>query len=521
MNGEQVADRLRAYHAGKPLPRYDTRHFSITADKHLLILAFARMGGESAPWGIAAGRPGQRATLLTVPEARNRDLVADMAAKFAPILLEHFYHPVVSGIQDVSELERRPLPQLWLPNASHLEMLHYLAYSYTFTKWGDKTRAQILNRLGRLAGWLFRESQRPGQVTVMLATEALKTSYSFPAQDIRQSHLGFLLAWLTEKGNRDRRTAVAAEAERIPMSTSLDPALERDQLADEVERYNDAIKTGETRKAELAADTIRRKLQGELVHRFDLVEEAIAVLRSDPRRANAGLVMLENRGRGELWREYLRREVERQLKGDAAVYTPSPETDRSPAAAAANYYRAEASEELHIAALLQDDPAYQDEMITAGKAFRGTITTVADEGTGRAVRPIWTLKSSTAGPTRLRAGSTLCVAGCPKRELRVRRILDRLPDGSMAIEFEVTALKTIPRTAGGPKVLPAIDPRLMGTVVTLVPVPADGIAERKASKVWQHGVPGEWLTGRMPGGRKAELPDEVADDLRRAEAAIG
>lgn len=51
-----------------------------------------------------------------------------------------------------------------MPNPTHLEMLHNLAYAYTFTRFGDPSRVELLNRLGRAAGWLFREAQRPGQI---------------------------------------------------------------------------------------------------------------------------------------------------------------------------------------------------------------------------------------------------------------------------------------------------------------------------------------------------------------------
>ena len=84
MTGEQVVERLKAWAAAKPLPRGSTRHIHIADDRDLLIVAFVRMGGESAPWGIAHGLPGKKPSTLIVPEGRNRTLVADMAAEFAP-----------------------------------------------------------------------------------------------------------------------------------------------------------------------------------------------------------------------------------------------------------------------------------------------------------------------------------------------------------------------------------------------------------------------------------------------------
>jgi hypothetical protein len=487
-------------------------HFPIASNRDLLVLVFLRMGGESAPWGIAVGRPGSRPRLLTVPEARNRDLVAGIAAELAPILLEHFRHPEHSNVRDRSDLDDLALRQIWLPNPSHLEMLHHLAYAYTFARWGDEARARSLRQLGRLAGWLFRESQRPGQLTAIVATDALRESFVFPAEDVRQSHLGFLLGWLTTRGSRERRSQAAADAERLTISTTLDPALERDRLEPQVTAYGEASKAGQTRAAAGAADRIRRELEGELVRRFALTEEAIEVLRGDRRRQNAGLASLAKSSKDEFWYRYLRAEVEREDADESAVYTPSPETDRNAAAAADRYYRQSASEEARFAALLQDDPALQDETIAEGDAFRGTITSVRDEGTSRTTRPVWTLSSAIEG-TRLRAGNTLCVAGLPSRHVRVRR-LDLDSSGAITLEVEVTKLVTRPRAAGRERVLAGADPGNIGRTVTLLPVANEGIAERKARKVWARGTPGSWLTSGVPGGRAAALPAEVADDLR-------
>ncbi len=92
------------------------------------------MGGESRPWGIAFGHPNATPKLLAVAEARDRDLVAEMAAKFAPSLLKHFRNQDYSKktVSDPDDLA--PLRQIWLPNEAHLEMLHHLAFAYTRTK---------------------------------------------------------------------------------------------------------------------------------------------------------------------------------------------------------------------------------------------------------------------------------------------------------------------------------------------------------------------------------------------------
>src|SRR6185436_620394 len=127
--------------------------------------------------------------------------------------------------------ERKVPPfQVWVPNDSHVEMLHHIAYSYTFNRAPDLTRRKKLRALGHACGWLFREAQRPGQMIVMAASQVLREAYTFPSETTRQGHLGFLLAWLQTSGGRDVRMEAADEAERLPMSTSLDPVDEREEL---------------------------------------------------------------------------------------------------------------------------------------------------------------------------------------------------------------------------------------------------------------------------------------------------
>ena len=186
-------------------------------------------------------------TILTVPEGRNRTLVADMAAEFAPALLRHFRHPDSDSGSPTGPKQIGPLRQLWLPNGTHLDMLHFIAYAYTFTRVGDRDRAKTLNKLGRAAGWLFREAQRPGQQTVMVASEALQAGYTFPAEDVRQAHLGFLLAWLETKGGREARLRAAQEAEQMAVATSLDPPVERDALQPAVDAWNEAQRGNDTK----------------------------------------------------------------------------------------------------------------------------------------------------------------------------------------------------------------------------------------------------------------------------------
>jgi hypothetical protein len=68
MNALQVFRRLQAFEEGRALPRGETLHLPLAAPAETLILAFVRMGGESSPWGIAWGPPGQAPSVATVGE---------------------------------------------------------------------------------------------------------------------------------------------------------------------------------------------------------------------------------------------------------------------------------------------------------------------------------------------------------------------------------------------------------------------------------------------------------------------
>jgi hypothetical protein len=515
MNTLQVLRRLQAFDEGRALPRGETLHLPIAAPDDTLILSFVRMGGESSPWGLAWGRPGQRPTVATVGEPRNRDFVANLLAGFAPRLLAHVFHPQFSKHVITQDSDPRPLRQLWLPNPSHLEMLHLLEFAYAGARFGDAKRAELLRTFGRACGWLFRESQRPGQTSVIVATEALRESFVFPSQDTRQGHLGFLLAWLDPGRDRVTRFAAAEAAERETVSTSLDPEFERDQLAQSVEAFN-AARDKDAATLKRAAAQLEELLRPELERRYSLTGRAIDILRKDKRRPNRGLETLVKASNAAHWSQYLRLEEKIRDANGQRVFTPSPETDWSPAAAAARFYEIEASAEQRDSLLLHDDAELLDEALAAGDAVRGLIVTVRDEGEGRKSRPVWVVEVEANAPLRFREGSTVCVYGLPKRQGRVRSLSS--DEKKIRLEVEITKLLTkngkgIPQ---GTKA--ASDPALHKSKVTLAKPIADRFSFRKNTMVWKRGTPGAWLTGARPA--EADRGAETLDPGAEASAPV-
>jgi hypothetical protein len=513
MTTDEVVRRLRAFELGRPVRRGETLRVTRLPDEQVMILAFVKMGGESAPWGLAYACPGKKPSFLTIPEPRTRDDVAEMVLEFSETLLKFLHHPQFSAFGPDPKTRVPPF-QVWLPNPSHLEMLHYLAYAYTFTKFGDPTRHTRLNQMGHACGWLFRESQRPGQMITMTATDVLKETYAFPAETTRLGHLGFLLAWLQTRGGLDTRMRAASEVERDSIATNIDPAVEREELAPYVEMYNEGRANKDKERCERATKRIAKILTVELARRFQLTEQALNVLKADKRRENLGLAQLMAASLDEHSMQY--RRIERKIddKDDGPAFRPSPETDRHPSAAGSRFYVHEASQELRDLLLVHDDRELQAELVARGEAVSGTIIAVRDEGNRKKTIPVWTVESNGELPLRLKEDGELCVVGLPKRQLRIRDI--ERNEGRYRFELEVTNIKTQPRDGRTPA---ANSEKLVGKKVVLVKPSMDGIARRRSRLIWERNVPGAWLTHRVPKGREMELPAAVAEDLATIEGA--
>ncbi|MXW42055.1 MAG: hypothetical protein F4138_03190 [Acidimicrobiia bacterium] len=175
-----MARKLRSWQAGAPLPKFSTLHHAIVPPEQTFVAAFVRMAGESRPWGIAWGCVGSPPRLASVPDGRVRDDVAALCADFAEDLLAHMrvhnwtYDPIGDG---AAEDELR---QVWIPNGQHLAMLHQMNYAYSHTSFGGVNQ-EILQALGRLAGWMFRDTSRTGHQHVIDASQALARAFVFPA----------------------------------------------------------------------------------------------------------------------------------------------------------------------------------------------------------------------------------------------------------------------------------------------------------------------------------------------------
>jgi len=509
MTPRSAVRRLRAWHVGAPIGLGQTIHTALAEPENRMVLAFLKMGGETRPWAVAWRLPGKKAQFRFVPEPRFRASVDDMMAELGPVLAGHLRHPDVdpapSGPDLVGPDDLRPLRQVWLPNGSHVDMLHHLAYAYA-RRPKERSDAEDLRLLGRTSLFAFLESRRPGQQIVMSASDVLRSAYDFPAEDVRQAHLGFLLAWLDHRGRRDEGLAAALEAEREPVSTSLLPELERKDLGKVVQAYNDARRAGRSKEMAKHEKAIGTILRPELERRLHLVERAIGVVEGDPRPVNAGVEELVTHSLKAQYWQYVREEVRAAEQGKEP-WVDSPETDFQAGSAAGRFYRYDASADRMFAVLVHDDRELEAEAIATGRAFRGTITAVWDDNPGKKTQPVWIIEDPTPGPLSLRHGDRVCVVGHKQREAFIRRI-ETTKGGGLEIEVEITGHKTEQAGKGWPNSMHGADELWLGHAVTIIGTSFADMTDKKAFKARTRDPrAGDWILGRATDDRSAGVYD--------------
>jgi hypothetical protein len=459
--------RLRAWKEGKPLRHGEKINVFIADDDDLMVISFLRMGGESRPWGVAFGNCGTEPKFLTVPDGRNRTLVADMMAEFGSTLLGFFRHPAYS-MESPANYETDSPRQIWLPGPTHVEMLHFLALAYARTRF-QREDLGLLQSIGNLANCLYIEQQRPGQQTVISAAAALRDAYYFPSAAIRQAHLGHLLGWLNGGTSRDQRLDAATAAEELSVATTLDPELERKTLAPEVERWNEAGKNNDENAMSVSESAIKRSLTKELVRRWQLTCDSIQQLRNDRRPQNPGLQELVKSGKSRfymLWGEQALHEYDGEQP-----YWPNVYTDRHPRTSARRFISRNAESEEERFHLVHGDRELQREELADGHGVIATVVKVDKS------QPNWRLKYSYPELPTLNAGDYLVIAGFQSMKF----IVDE-------VDYEKKTFTATPQWKNGkprlgPSALASTDKSWERQQLVILKDSAHGLTNRLASRL--------------------------------------
>lgn len=342
----EVGLRLIAHLRQEPILRVAANPYRIGDVDRRMVAAFVRMGGESSPWGvgwkIGRGNPEFR----FAPEPRNRTAVQSMLLDFARALDGHF---------EDGKLE---LPQLFLPGPTHAEMLHFLAIRHARGTIGDKAALATLQRMGRRCYQLFDATINKNRTHCLDMTAVLKRLYAFPCEPAREAHLGYLMAWLLPGD----RAMEAREAERLPVSTSIDPDVERG-----MERAVSDFNAGST----AAADSIGAMLRTEIMRRIDLTTLAIEAA-SESLDENAGVPGIVAASRREV-REFSDRERTR-APGDTSG---GPGLTGHVVADAAGFAGFEADQNAANRTLVPHDHLLQGTTIESGSGIEGSVVEVS------------------------------------------------------------------------------------------------------------------------------------------------
>ncbi|WP_159824403.1 hypothetical protein [Arthrobacter sp. 9AX] len=444
-----------------------------------------------------------------------RDDVATLSAEFAEDLLEHMrvHNWTYNPVDDKAKPD--DLRQVWMPNGQHVAMLHHLSYAYSQTKFGGANR-DILRALGRLSAWMFRDTSRKGCQHVINASAALSEAYVYPAQDVRTAHLGYQLAWLNTDGDRDQRMKAASEAESLTVSPTMDPALERNQLSDLVEKWQISRSAGTDPGA---VDGISVILELELRRRWDLTERAYQVLANNDRAVNAGVTALVREAHEEFWFQHQRIELRHNDPSQGPAYIAHPETDFHGSSAASRYLIHAAADEAYTGHLIHNDAELFREALDSGKALRASVARVVDLGSGRTRTPTWVLHLDPAQPHRLRENGRLAPYGSRGHEVTITSV--NVIDDVLEVTIEWTGRKTMALACGlGAK--PA-DVAWVGEDVAFVVSNASDLTKRRSTRVWKaKDGPGAWLThGKAPtqmeiAGDDGDA-DRLVDDVRQLE----
>lgn len=488
MSELEILKTLEAYKLGRPIPRTEKILTQKLPDENCITIAFVRMGGESVPWGAAIRVGAGKTETFICPDPRKRTELS--------ISMRAFGDRLADALRNLSETGNF---QVWLPNQTHLDMLHFLALRYMWTKFnleGEEVpgeHANGLRRLGRTSNFLFSISQYPGQTLLATATEALKSAYFFPADRIRQSHLGFLMALLETSGDLASRMGVATTEERFSISTSLDPDLEEKML----ERLVDAHGAGDRNAGKQIGDILSR----ELSRRIELTAQARKVLSKDPRKENPGLKALQGDTFQLFQRSYL--EVEEQIKQGGAPFIPSPAADKSPAYAASRYIDQEEASGKAESELLQHDQYLQDAAVSEGNAISGTVEAADRTKVGAKNYIRWVVKSRADLPLRIREGDKVSLLKFPTSSLRLQEITQSKDGTERIIELDVIA----PKTAKGGIDMGSGD--LVGQKILLLPVSFSGMKFNKSKAIFNKDAPGAWVIDSLKAAaKKREALDE-------------
>lgn len=494
----QVIRKLRAFEAGRAIAKFSTIH-TYLADAPAF-LAFVRMSGETRPWGIAFGTEATGPKLYSVVDGRNFSAIQKIIEDFAIDLVEFFrvenftFDPITK-----ENLLLDSPPQIWVPNSSHVDMLHFINYMFWKSRAEDGMQ-EYRATLARLSGWLFRESKFPGSQLVIDSAKVLRENYVFPVDDMSISNPSSALEWLKPNGTISSHLEDARKYAQDAAGITLEPEVEV--------RLQALLKDSE--KNEFDINLI---INSELERRWSVAVQVNKALMADKREMNSGTKSLLSDSLTRFVFGFQGQERQRADENAGPPFTPHPETDNHGSAAAASYFDLQAAESKLLPALIHDDEELLKDALFSGHAIAGNVVEVKTVPSGpRSKEIFWVLRVQARDDFRIREGESLAPMGDPGHSVKVVS-LEFFDETQIDLTLHWKNRKTMP--LGKNQLFTPGSDEWLTEKIYFVPQDSSEFDKQARSKVWSaREGRGAWLTH----GQSTLSPDAaVLDDVKQIE----
>jgi hypothetical protein len=401
-----------------------------------------------------------------------------------------------------------------VPNAGGVAFTRLLGRSTRFRPAaGEGAAGAQVPVLGR---WLTYLATRfhPSSSLILTATGALAAHWATGQSAVEDENLAALLAWIAPPpGMTGPDAAAAAEdpARCPPAGPATDPGFDRDVLAGRLTAIRDARLAADTAAERRAVTALQRDLREVLQPTWNLVWQAIDLLRALPEAGHVADRWKSDRQSFTGYARYLAEGGFPQPRKDAAVD------------AARRLVRLEGEQQRLEAQMAYDDPLVMAEYRMTGEAFEGVVVRAEparldESGKKAKLRPrIWveTTDEVSAGPgTELRS---------PGRPAQKAAVIDVEPpreqEGRTLVTLELRSGmgRGLSPAAGS---VPQADDVVCYTTLTLDFQPPPEFPSREDTP-WTHGGPPPEYAATERDGTEPWDGADGADDAYASEVLDG
>ncbi|MFE6864547.1 hypothetical protein [Nocardia sp. NPDC057668] len=357
--------RIEATRSGRAQPIATVRHCHV-ARRPLVVIPLRMAGEAAAPLAVMVGSGPEDATVLIVPQPRDRQLRFHFTAELADIVLPYlssFLADTETVTPKSGDAWERCLdsPQLWVPNQGGTTFLKLMGRSVRFRRAdGPNPVPESVPLLGRWLTWFGDRAEHPGSSALLAMTSVLGGHWATGQSGMEDGNLAAQLGWIDPPaGSTGAQAAALAEdpIESPPAGPATDPGFDNEELAPLLTAYDTAI---DDDLRVLAGERIRHALEQQLAPTWRLMWRAIDLLRAMP--AGASVAARWDGDRSQFSR----------FHRNIPESHPQPRRD-SPVPAVRRLLAREQAQQALDVQRAYDDPLVMAEYRLSGDAFRGLV----------------------------------------------------------------------------------------------------------------------------------------------------